>query len=121
MPERCLPLGGRQRPRKQPRPPSGLLLAQRSRLRLGQRKYHARTTEVPVPSSERVVTRRMAQTPPGRNRRSWREVPMPPAMGRVSESIFCFPEACVSSPGIDPGKCASSEGWHEQWVKVPPG
>jgi len=20
-----------------------------------------------------------------------------------------------------PDKCASSEGWHEQWVKVPPG
>jgi hypothetical protein len=23
--------------------------------------------------------------------------------------------------GISNGKCASSEGWHEQWVKVPPG
>jgi hypothetical protein len=23
--------------------------------------------------------------------------------------------------GIRPEKCASSEGWHEQWVKVPPG
>jgi hypothetical protein len=22
---------------------------------------------------------------------------------------------------ISTGKCASSEGWHEQWVKVPPG
>jgi hypothetical protein len=22
---------------------------------------------------------------------------------------------------ITPVKCASSEGWHEQWVKVPPG
>ena len=27
----------------------------------------------------------------------------------------------TSTEDIQPEKCASSEGWHEQWVKVPPG
>jgi len=32
-----------------------------------------------------------------------------------------MPDGVPGSVGIRNGKCASSEGWHEQWVRIPPG
>ena len=54
------------------------------------------------------------------------EPPMPKRFMARLKACPSFKDYRLSSPSagilwISNDKCASSEGWHEQWVKVPPG
>ena len=47
--------------------------------------------------------------------------PSSPSGRIVADSDLCHHGPEAGSSEITPEKCASSEGWHEQWVRVPPG